>query len=221
VLCGIILCLHQYGTHTCWNCNNLTAVCSLSGEQVKQSQEHLLERLYAYVTGLKPQELDMLLDEDSELTQKRAAAQMTIKVGLVQPGIAASGLATGFCWPCCCSCSCGMWFWLPVQAAKFGQNEFWPRVHMEGHLQRGCAARSPQSRPVAHSMSHTSLRCPQDITSSIVEIKRVEEHRLRTNEDERPPKEEVSRAVRILHKTLPPPPSPAGLPVHPVARSDV
>jgi len=93
VLRGTILCLHQYGTHTCWR-NNPTAVCSLSGEQVKQSQEHLLERLYAYVTGLKPQELDMLLDEDSELTQKRAAAQMTIKVGLVQPGIATSGLCS-------------------------------------------------------------------------------------------------------------------------------
>lgn len=142
-----VLCLHQYGTHTCWNCNNLTAVCSIFGEQVKQSQEHLLERLYAYVTGLKPQELDMLLDEDSELTQKRAAAQMTIKVGLVQPGIAASGFATGFCWPCCCSCSCGMWFWLPVQAAKFGQNEI-GLACTEGDLQRGCAARSPQSRPV-------------------------------------------------------------------------
>jgi hypothetical protein len=81
--------------------------------QVKQSQEHLLERLYAYVTGLKPGELDMLLDEDSEVTQKRAAAQMSIK----------------------------------------------------------------------------------DITSSIVELKRVEEKRIRTQEDERPPKEEVSRAA--------------------------
>lgn len=51
-----------------------------AGVQVKMSQEHLLERLYAYVTGLKPMELDGLLDEDSEVTQKRAAAQMSIKV---------------------------------------------------------------------------------------------------------------------------------------------
>lgn len=48
--------------------------------QVKMSQEHLLERLYAYVTGLKPMELDGLLDEETEVTQKRAAAQMSIKV---------------------------------------------------------------------------------------------------------------------------------------------
>lgn len=36
----------------------------------------------------------------------------------------------------------------------------------------------------------------QDITASIVELKRVEERRLRADEAERTPKEEVSRAVR-------------------------
>lgn len=48
--------------------------------QVKQSQEHLLERLITYVNNLKPTDLEHLLEEDSEVTQKRAAAQMSIKV---------------------------------------------------------------------------------------------------------------------------------------------
>lgn len=44
------------------------------------SQEHLLEKLYTFVTGLKQMELDGLLDEDSDVVQMRAAAQMSVKV---------------------------------------------------------------------------------------------------------------------------------------------
>ena len=49
--------------------------------QVKQSQEHLLERLISYVHNLEPTQLEHLLEEDQEVTQKRAAAQMSLQVG--------------------------------------------------------------------------------------------------------------------------------------------
>jgi Dynamin GTPase effector domain len=55
--------------------------CSCAILQVKQSQEHLLERLISYVHNLEPTQLEHLLEEDQEVTQKRAAAQMSLQVG--------------------------------------------------------------------------------------------------------------------------------------------
>jgi hypothetical protein len=55
---------------------------SSAAPQVKQSQEHLLERLISYVHNLEPTQLEHLLEEDQEVTQKRAAAQMSLQVVL-------------------------------------------------------------------------------------------------------------------------------------------
>lgn len=52
--------------------------------QVKMAQENLLQHLYTYATHLNPLELEAMLNEDPELMQKRAAAQMTVKV-LIPP----------------------------------------------------------------------------------------------------------------------------------------
>ena len=62
--------------------------------QVKQSQEHLLERLISYVHNLEPTQLEHLLEEDQEVTQKRAAAQMSLQVG---PGRGAAAWPTALC----------------------------------------------------------------------------------------------------------------------------
>lgn len=52
----------------------------LLGLQVKMAQENLLQHLYTYATHLNPLELEAMLNEDPELMQKRAAAQMAVKV---------------------------------------------------------------------------------------------------------------------------------------------
>lgn len=56
----------------------------LLGLQVKMAQENLLQHLYTYATHLNPLELEAMLNEDPELMQKRAAAQMAVKV-LIPP----------------------------------------------------------------------------------------------------------------------------------------
>ncbi len=46
------------------------------------AQENLLPQLYTYASSLTPIELEAMLNEDPEHMQKRAAAQMAVKVGL-------------------------------------------------------------------------------------------------------------------------------------------
>jgi len=48
--------------------------------QVKMAQENLLPQLYTYASSLTPIELEAMLNEDPEHMQKRAAAQMAVKV---------------------------------------------------------------------------------------------------------------------------------------------
>lgn len=65
----------------------LLELCLTAALQVKQSQEHLLERLISYVHNLEPTQLEHLLEEDQEVTQKRAAAQMSLQVGSGTAGL--------------------------------------------------------------------------------------------------------------------------------------
>ena len=58
------------------------------------AQENLLQQLYTYATHLNPLELEAMLNEDPELMQKRAAAQMAVKVRDCSPSVALDVEAT-------------------------------------------------------------------------------------------------------------------------------
>ena len=91
--------------------------------QVKQSQEHLLERLISYVHNLEPTQLEHLLEEDQEVTQKRAAAQMSLQVG---PGCGRGCLASRLCgwgldWHGCIELLPSDWCCLAHAASSIGR----------------------------------------------------------------------------------------------------